>query len=193
MIESTLTYPSTERDLYRKGILYGRWRRKYGQCSIFAELRKWEKTTRQIPVKCPPMKSQTYGFGELFAAIHYINIGYEVMWEYWGKNWDAPSYLKAIEILGEKAADLICRSQPQPPDLFVVDSENRFFFVEVKLPSDRLNKKQIVFNRRIERYLNQSMPQSRRAPRLPKGSWIEVLRLNPEPVLTENDTPSAVR
>jgi VRR-NUC domain len=73
-------------------------------------------------------------------------LGYEVTWEYWGKNWDAESYHKAVKILGPEAADFICQSHPQPPDLFVVDRRKRFFFVEVKLPGDRLNKKQIAFN-----------------------------------------------
>jgi hypothetical protein len=179
MFENTLTYPSAERDLYRKGILYGRWRRKYGRTQIFLENDEWVWTSNQIPTKCHHKIKNIFGFGELFAAIHYINRGYEVTWEYWGRNWDAPSYLKAVEILGEEAANLICQSQPQPPDLFVVDRKNRFFFVEVKLPTDRLNKKQIAFNRRIERYLNNKMSQSRRAPHLPKGSWIELLKLLP--------------
>jgi hypothetical protein len=141
----------------------------------------WVKKSGQIPTTCPHKIKRIYGFGELFAAIHYINLGYEVTWEYWGRNYDAPSYFRAVEILGEKAADHICQAQPQPPDLFVVDRRNRFFFVEVKLPGDRLNKRQKAFNQSIERYLNKKMPR-RRAPHLPKGSWIELLRLIPEPI-----------
>jgi hypothetical protein len=109
-----------------------------------------------------------------------MNLGYEVTWEYWGWRWEPRSYFKAVQILGKKAADFICQSHPQPPDLFVVDRENRFFFVEVKLPTDKLNEKQIAFNRRIERYLNKNMRESRREPHLPKGEWIELLRLRPE-------------
>jgi VRR-NUC domain len=180
MIPRTLTYPPADRELYRQGILYGRWKRKYGQTALFLENRAWEATTKQIPVKSPPLKSQTYGFGELFGAIHYLALGYEVMWEYWGWRWEAPSYFKAVQILGEKAADFICQSQPQPPDLFVVDGKNRFFFVEVKLPTDKLNEKQSAFNRGIERFLNKNMPQSRRAPHMPKDHWIELLRLKPD-------------
>ena len=180
MIESTLTFPRADWNLYRKGILYGRWRRKYGRTQIFLENDEWVWTSNQIPTTCPHKIKRIFGFGELFAAIHYINLGYEVTWGYWGKNWKSSSYLKAVEILGEKAAGVICQSQPQPPDLFVVDRKNRFFFVEVKLPTDKLNEKQIAFNRRIERYLNENMPQSRRAPHVPKGHWIELVRLNPQ-------------
>lgn len=180
MIENSLTYPLIDRVLYRKGILYGRWRRKYGRAQIFLENDEWVWNSNQIPTKCPHKIKNIFGFGELFAAIHYINRGYEVMWEYWGRNWDAPSYRKAVEILGEEAADFICKSQPQPPDLFVVDKKNRFFFVEVKLPTDSHKSKQEAFCLRIEGYLNKNMPQSRRTPHLPKGSWIELLRLNPE-------------
>ena len=180
MIESTLTFPRADWNLYRKGILYGRWRRKYGRTQIFLENDEWVWTSNQIPTTCPHKIKRIFGFGELFAAIHYINLGYEVTWGYWGKNWKSSSYLKAVEILGEKAAGVICQSQPQPPDLFVVDRKNRFFFVEVKLPTDKLNEKQIAFNRRIERYLNENMPQSMRAPHVPKGHWIELVRLNPQ-------------
>jgi len=180
MILKTLTYPPADRELYRRGILYGRWKRKYGQTALFKENVAWEATTKQIPVKSPPLKSQTYGFGELFAATHYMDLGYDVTWEYWGKRWDAPSYFAAVKILGEKAADFICQSQPQPPDLFVVDRKNRFFFVEVKLPTDKLNAKQVAFNRKIERYLNKNLPHSRRAPHMPRAHWIELLRLEPD-------------
>src|SRR5882724_9579552 len=152
MIQRTLTFPRADRELYRKGKLYGRWRRKYGRTQIFLENDEWVWTSNHIPCTCPHKIKRIYGFGELFAAVHYINLGYEVTWEYWGKNWNSPSHRKAVQILGKEAADLICQSQPQPPDLFVVDRKNRFFFVEVKLPTDKLNDKQMTFNRRIERY-----------------------------------------
>ena len=186
MVESTLTFPRADWKLYRKGILYGRWRRKYGRTQIFSENDEWVWTSNQIPATCPHKIKHIFGFGELFAAIHYMNLGYGVAWEYWGKNWEARSYFKAVDILGEKAADYICKSQPQPPDLFVVDKRNRFFFVEVKLPNDRLNQKQRAFNRRIERFLEKNMPHSRRAPHLPKGSWIELLKLRPEAVIPDS-------
>lgn len=179
MITRTLTYPTEDHKLYFDGILYGRWKKKYGRTGMFRENLAWEATTKQIPVKRHPLKSQRYGFGELFAAVHYMNLGYEVTWEYWGWRWEAESYVKATEILGEEAADFICQSQPQPPDLFVVDKKNRFFFVEVKMPTDKLNVKQIAFNRRVERYLNNHMPQSRREPHMPVGHWIELLKLRP--------------
>lgn len=185
MKERTLTYPPADRELYLQGKLYGRWKRKYGQTAIFLEYRAIEATTKQIPVKCPPLKTQTFGFGELFASIHYIDKGYMVSCDYWGKNWNSPSYHEAIKILGKEAADFICQSQPQPPDLFVVDGKNRFLFVEVKLPTDKLNAKQIAFNRRIESYLNANMPQSRRAPHMPKGHWIELLKLKAQPEITD--------
>jgi hypothetical protein len=178
MILRTLPYPPADRELYRKGILYGRWKKKYGQTNLLLEIQ--EATTKQIPVKSPPLKSQTYGFGELFAGIHYLGLGYEVVRHHWGKRWNCPGYVKAVEILGKKAADFIAREYPQPPDLFVIDHKNRFFFVEVKLPTDRLNEKQTVFYRSIERYLNKNMPESRRAPHMSKGHWIELLKLRPD-------------
>src|ERR1017187_1036356 len=181
MIDTTFTFPRADRELYRKGILYGRWKRKYGQTAIFLEYIAVEAITKMIPVRHSPLKSQTYGFGELFAGIHYSNLGYKVTCDYWGKRWNSPSYFKAVKILGQEAADFICKAHPQPPDLFVIDRKKRFFFVEVKLPKDRLNPNQIAFFHRIEKYLNKNMPQSRRAPHLPKGSWIELLRLSPEP------------
>jgi hypothetical protein len=106
----------------------------------------------------------------LSAAIHYIDRGHNVSCDYWGKNWDCFSYFKAVKILGQEAADFICKAHPQPPDLFVIDCKGRFFFVEVKLPTDRLNQNQIAFFRKIERYLNKNMPQSRRAPVYPKAT-----------------------
>jgi hypothetical protein len=180
MIPKTLTYPPADRELYRKGILYGRWRRKYGRTQIFLENDEWVWDSRQIPHKCPHKIKRIYGFGELFVAIHYLKLKREVTWEYWGKNWNSLSYRKAVQILGEEAANLICQSHPQPPDLFVVDRKKRFFFVEVKLPGDKLNKKQKSFNRRIERYLDKNMSLSRRAPHMRKRGWIELVTLNPE-------------
>ena len=126
------------------------------------------------------MKSQRYGFGELSAAIHYINKGHNVSCDYWGKNWDCFSYFKAVRILGQEAADFICKAHPQPPDLFVIDRKKRFFFVEVKLPTDRLNQNQIAFFKKIESYLNINMPENRRAPHMPTGHWIELLKLRPD-------------
>jgi hypothetical protein len=179
MIEKTITYPPADRELYRKGILYGRWKRKYRRTRIFLDNDEWIGTSKYIPSTCPHKIKRIYGFGELFAAVHYLNLDYEVTWEYYDKNWNSRSYRKAVQILGKKAADFICQSHPQPPDLFVVDRKNRFFFVEAKLPGDELNERQITFNRRIERYLNKNMPH-RTAPHLPKGHWIELLRLRPE-------------
>jgi len=180
MILRTLTYPPAHRELYLKGILYRRWKRKYGRTRIFLELQEVEATTKQIPVKSPPLKSQTYGFGELFAGIHYLDLGYEVIRDHWGKRWNCPGYMKAVEILGQQVADFICREHPQPPDLFVFDRKGRFFFVEVKLPTDRLNENQLKFFRNIETYLNKYISQNRRAPGLPKGHWVELLRLAPD-------------
>jgi hypothetical protein len=178
MISKTLTYPPADRELYRKGILYGRWRRKHRRTQIFSENEEWIRNSRHIPHKCPHKIKRIYGFGELFVAVHYLKLKREVTWEYWDRR--CPSYFKAVQILGEEAAEVICQSHPQPPDLFVVDRKNRFFFVEVKLPGDRLNKKQKTFNRRIERYLNKNMPLSRRAPHMRKRDWIELVTLNPE-------------
>ena len=50
MIANTLTYPPADRELYRQGKLYGRWKKKYGQTPIFSELLDYEATTRMIPV-----------------------------------------------------------------------------------------------------------------------------------------------
>jgi hypothetical protein len=182
MIPNTLTYPLADQELFRKGILYGRWKKKYGQKLIFKDMGKWVAKSKQIPSKCPHKIKRIYGFGELFAAIHYMNkrLGYEVTFEYWEKKWNSKSYRKAVEILGKEAADFICQSHPQPPDLFVVDREKRFFFVEVKLPGDQLNQKQVAFNGEIKRYLNKHNFQSRRAQHMRKGHWIELLRLKPE-------------
>lgn len=179
MVEQIIFYPQEQRRLYLRGILYSRWQRKYGKMTLFKEWRAVEATTRQIPVKSPPLKTQTYGFGELFAGIHYYKLGYEPSGDYRGKNWDSPSYFKAVEILGAKAAHFICRAHPQPPDLFVFDRKGRFFFVEAKLPKDRLNKNQVKFFRNIEAFLNKNMLQTKRAPHLPQGQWIEVAKLRP--------------
>jgi hypothetical protein len=180
MIESVITYRPKDRKLYLDGFLYARWRRKYGRTAIFLEYRAVEAITKQIPVRHPPLKSQTYGFGELFAGIHHSNLHRRVTCDYWGKRWNSPSYFEAVEILGSKAAQFICKTHPQPPDLFVVDRKKRFFFVEVKLPKDRLNPRQITFFKKIERYLNKNLPQSRRAPHMPKGHWIQLLKLRPD-------------
>lgn len=180
MIEMTLTYPSSDRELYRQGILYSRWRRKYGRSTLFREIEN-EPNQKQFPVKCPPLKSQTYGFGELFAGIHYLKNGYSdvIRYHYYCHEGYDP-YEKAVKILGVQTAKFICRPHPQPPDLFVIDDKHRFFFVEVKLPTDSHKKGQEAFCGRIERHLNKYMPQSRRAPQLPKGCWIVLLKLKPE-------------
>jgi hypothetical protein len=179
MIERIHPYPASQRELYRECHLYPRWKKKYGRTGMFLELLESERTTKQLPVKWPPPK-KIYGFGELFMGIHYLNCGYKVMLDYWGWRWELPSYLKAVQILGKKAAQVICQESPQPPDLFVVDEKERFFFVEVKLPGDRLNEKQIPFFQEIERCLNKNMPEKRRAPCMAEGHWIELVRLKPE-------------
>ena len=90
------------------------------------------------------------------------------------------SYEKAVRILGPETAKFVCTQFPQPPDLLVCDKKDRFFFVEVKLPTDRLNKNQIHRFREIERYLNRNVSESKKVPHLlPEGHWIEVLRLYP--------------
>jgi hypothetical protein len=140
-----------------------------------------EATTKQFPVKCPPLKSQTYGFGELFAGIQYLDLGFDdVIRRYYHRRLGYESYEKAAKILGIPAAKFICRPHPQPPDLFVFDKKGRFFFVEVKLPTDSHKEKQEAFCQRIEQYLNKNIPQSRRAPHMPKNHWIELLKLIPE-------------
>jgi hypothetical protein len=181
MIERTLMYSPADRELYRAGKLYSRWRKKYKKSTLFLEMLESEATQEQFPVNSSHRLKNIYGFGELFAGIHYLDRGFkDVNRYYYYCHAGYDSYEKAVGILGPQAAKFICRPHPQPPDLFVVDRKDRFFFVEVKLPSDRLNQKQIDFNRNIERYLNKNMPQ-RRAPHMPKGHWIELLRLRPEP------------
>ena len=133
---------------------------------MFLELSEMEPTTKQYPVKSPPLKSQTYGFGELYAGVHFLKQGYEVIRRHWGKRWNCPGYLTAVKVLGDEAADFICREHPQPPDLFVVDGMKRFFFAEIKLPGDRLNKNQIRFFREIEQFLKENMADSKRAPHM---------------------------
>jgi len=95
MILKTLTYPPADRELYRQGILYGRWKRKYGNTAVFLEYRAVETITKLIPVSHPPLKSQTYGFGELLAGIHYSNLGYKVTGDYWGKGWSSPRLVQS--------------------------------------------------------------------------------------------------
>jgi len=180
MIERIQSYSIADRERYLKGIQYPKWKKKYSRTRLFLELLEAEATTKQFPVKSPPLKSQTYGFGELYVGIHFLNLGYDVTRHHWGKRWNCPGYLLAVQILGKKAADFICREHPQPPDLFVIDRMKRFFFVEVKLPGDRLNKNQISFFRDIERYLNKNMPDKKRAPYITQGHWIELVRVRPE-------------
>jgi hypothetical protein len=182
MIDKALTYRPADRALYLQGKLYSQWKRnsKYSQSTLFLEIDS-EPHQQQFPVKCPPLKTQTYGFGELFAGMHYLEGGFSdvIRYHYYcHEGYD--SYEKAAKVLGTPAAEFICRPHPQPPDLLVFDKKGRFFFVEVKLPKDRLNPNQTAFFRKIERYLNKNMPQSRRAPHLPEGQWIELLRLSPE-------------
>ena len=179
MIERIHPYPPLQREQYRNCILYRRWKKRYRGTRLFEEVSAVERTTGQLPVKWPPPK-HIFGFGELFLGIHYLNCGYKVMLDHWGRRWKAPSYLDALQILGKEAANLICQSHPQPPDLFVVDQQNRFFFVEVKLLGDKLNEKQILFFKKIERYLDKNMPKNRRAPCMAEGHWIELVRLKPE-------------
>ena len=181
MIERALIYLPAERELYRQGKLYSRWRKEHRESTLFLEIDN-EPHQKQFPVKCPPLKSQTYGFGELFAGMHYLNDGISdvVRYHYYcHRGYD--SYEKAIKVLGIDAAEFVCRPHPQPPDLLVFDKKGRFFLVEVKLPEDSLKQTQKVFFKKIESYLNRTMPESRKVPgRLPKGDWIEILKLRPE-------------
>lgn len=67
----------------------------------------------------------------------------------------------------------------RPASLWLTEC-NDFFFVEVKLPGDRLNKNQISFFRDSERFLNENLPGRKRAPYIAEGHWIELVRLRPE-------------
>jgi hypothetical protein len=179
MIEDHLDYPPEQRKLYRDGFLYAKWKRKYRHTALFQEMLEDEGSQKQFPVRHPPLKSQTYGFGELFLGIHYIELGYDAYRYHYAKKWNPPGYRKAVEILGQKAADYICRDFPQPPDLFVFDRKGRFFLAEAKLPGDRLNENQKRFFRQIQTYLNQKMPRYKRALCMPEGLWIKIIRLKP--------------
>jgi hypothetical protein len=57
--------------------------------------------------------------------------------------------------------------------------KDRFFFVEVKLPADRLNQNQIRFFRQIEAFLNKNILKTRLAPHMPENHWIVLARLKP--------------
>jgi len=182
MIERVLTYSPADHTLYREGKLYGVWKKqkRHGQSTLFLEIDN-DPSNKQFPISTPPSKAARYGFGELFAGMHYLDRGFRdvIRYHYYAiPGYD--SYEKALQILGPKAARFICCRHPQPPDLFVFDKKGRFFLVEVKLPTDKLNQNQKTFFRKIERYLNKNMPKSKRAPHMPDGHWIELLLLRPE-------------
>ena len=178
MMETTLDYIPADRELYRQGKLYSRWRRGRRKKTLFLEIDN-EPGQRQFPVKCPPLTTQTYGFGELFAGVHFLNKGFtDVIRYHYYCHRDYDSYEKAIQILGLEVAEFICRPHPQPPDLLVVDNRGRFFFVEVKLPEDSLKPSQTAFFKKIESYLNRKVSERKKIPhRMPQRHWIEILRL----------------
>lgn len=154
---------------------------KYSQTAMFLELLEDEEKRKQFPVKCPHSIKRIFGFGELLASIHYLKLGSNVVRYYYYRIPGYDSYEEAIRVLGREAAKLVCQPHPQPPDLFVFDKKGRFFFVEGKLPRDRLQLTQKVFFPKIERYLNRNMPKTKRAPHMPTGHWIEILSLTTQP------------
>ncbi len=185
MIERTLLYPAADRELYLQGKMYSQWKkkRKYGQSTLFLEIDN-DPSNKQFPISSPPLAGARYGFGELFAGMHYLDRGFRdvIRYHYYPiPGYD--SYEKALKILGPKAAKFICRSHPQPPDLLVFDKKDRFLLVEVKLPGDDLNPNQIAFFHKIESYLNRNMPQSKKARHRLKRHWIVLLKLKPEVVI----------
>src|SRR5712692_3821628 len=159
MIPTIVPFPQKDQKLYLDGFLFGRWKKKYGHSAVFQSYLEVEATTKQYPVKAPPLKTQRYGFGELFASIRYLDLGYEVFCHHWCKDDDCAGYAKAVKILGPKAASFICLGygRTHAPGLLVIYRRGRFFFVEAKLPKDRLSKSQIRFFRRIESYLNKNI------------------------------------
>ncbi len=175
MIENTFTFRRADREMYRAGKLFPKWKQKYGPTMLFRAIKP---DSRQVP---------PYGFGELMVGMHYLDMGFEVFWtddgtdpRWWPKAEADPGYLKTLAVLGEDATRFVCRSHPQPPDLIVFDRRNRFFLVEVKLPGDRLTDGQKQFFPNIERYLARMLPKAKRSQHLPRGHWFELMRLRVE-------------
>jgi hypothetical protein len=115
MIERTLTYPPADYELYREGNLYSQWKRRYRKSTLFLAMLESEETQEQFPVQSSHRLRSIYGFGELFAGVHYLDRGFEDADRYYyycHPGYD--SYEKAVEILGPQAAEFICRQTSFP-------------------------------------------------------------------------------
>jgi len=128
-----------------------------------------------------------FGFGELLVGMHYLDLGFEVFWtddgtspKWWPKGEADIGYVKTLEVLGENATGFLCRSHPQPPDLIVFDRCNRFFLTEVKRLHEPLTNGQMRFFPQIERYLNRKLSSAKKSEHIPRGHWIELMRLKAE-------------
>ena len=163
---------------YLAGKLLSRWKETYGHTELFLEINPLSK---QFPLQCPPLPTQTYGFGELFVGIHYLNRGYEVIRHYWYKDATYNPYKIAVALMGSEVADYVSnqnkKPHTQPPDLLVY-KKGRFFFVEVKKPRDWLKPPQQAFNLRLEKYLSKACLSKRTA--CAGEHWIHVVKLRPE-------------
>lgn len=175
MIETTYTFHRADRELFRAGKLFQKWKQVYGQTMLFRAI----KPNSQM---VPP-----YGFGELLVGMHSLSMGLDVFWTddgtnpgWWPKARVDRGYLKTLASLGARATKFFCRSHPQPPDLIVFDHRNRFFLVEVKRSAEPLTAGQKQFFPKIERYFNRMIPKAKRSPHMPPGHWIELMRLRAE-------------
>jgi len=139
MKRETIKYPEALFRLYRRHRVFPVWYLEHE--GLFHK--RWLRS-KQIP---------KYGFGEFFTAIHFRNRGYRVLvGGYRNENIDRKRYRIALRLLGRRAAKFILRPKgTHPPDLLVYGKRQRPFFVEVKMPWDRLSEKQKAFFVAMER------------------------------------------
>jgi hypothetical protein len=145
MREMTLTYPKRLWELWKSENLYEAW---YWENEGLFDEKDLAQARSFVP-------KGHYYFGEWFTAIHFHRQGWKVLNEMYVLRTHRKKRAILSRVLGRKAFALITGDKLDPPDLFVYDSETGiYFFVEVKLESDRLRDNQRRSFQRIEKRMS---------------------------------------
>jgi hypothetical protein len=147
MQEITLRYPKELRRLWHAGKLHEAWFWEYTGLFDKNDLDNARGQCR--------MHHKGYHFGEWFTAIHFFKNGYGVLTEKYALPSRRDKRRILVKFTGKKGLELLTDGRLNLPDLFVYDPGNKvFFFVEVKLESDRLKPEQERSFSKLERELS---------------------------------------
>lgn len=142
-----LTYNADLKQQWRDGIFKKKWREDYPQLFDGDDLSF-------------ALNQKNQHFGEWFAAIHYFKKGWSVFIEHYVYSREKTSLFHTIRekknekvkrLLGEEGFDFLRypyiegrKRRVRPPDLFIFNDRDRFFFAEVKRGKDTLSDSQKI-------------------------------------------------